>query len=357
MTSSPPSVALIDDGSALSASLPRLAAESRIALDTEADSLHCYFEKLCLIQISVPGGDFLVDPLAGFSIEPLFAALAGKELILHGLDYDLRLLRRVGFSGTPQVFDTAIAARLCGVTEFSLAALIDEHFGVKLTKASQKANWARRPLPVEMAEYAVNDTRFLHRLADIFTARLHELDRWSWFVQACDRAVRATETSRERDAEDAWRIPGSGLLRGRSAAILRELWRWRDAEARAIDRPAFHILHNEQLLAAVDRIDKGGLIEFKHLRGPRLKRFQEAAHRALELPESQWPVFVRNPRPRRTKQQESKLQELKTRRDRTAANLNIDPALIAPKSALEAIAADPSTAEKLMPWQRQLLAV
>jgi ribonuclease D len=82
-----------------------------------------------------------VDPLAGFSLEPLFAALHGKELVLHGADYDLRLLRRVGFAGPTRLFDTMIAARLCGVVEFSLAALIEKHFGLKLAKASQKANW------------------------------------------------------------------------------------------------------------------------------------------------------------------------------------------------------------------------
>ena len=93
--------------------LSRLQGETRVALDTEADSLHCYFEKLCLIQISVPGHDLLIDPLAGFPLTPLFEGLEGKELIIHGADYDLRLLRRVGFATSAPVFDTMIAARLC----------------------------------------------------------------------------------------------------------------------------------------------------------------------------------------------------------------------------------------------------
>src|SRR5215211_7562990 len=121
---------LIDNADDLAAILPLLAAHPRIPIDTEADSLHCYFEKLCLIQISVPGHDLLIDPLAGFSLEPLFAAFAGKELIIHGADYDLRLLRRVGFAGPSRVFDTMIAARLCGIAEFSLAALIKKYFNV-----------------------------------------------------------------------------------------------------------------------------------------------------------------------------------------------------------------------------------
>jgi ribonuclease D len=345
-----------DKAEQLSAWLPSIEAETRIAIDTEADSLHCYFEKLCLIQITATGRDVLIDPLAGFSLEPLFAALTGKELIFHGADYDLRLLRRVGFAGPTRIFDTMIAARLCGVTEFSLAALIESHFGLKLTKASQKANWAKRPLSGEMTDYAVKDTQYLHRLADIFTAQLQGLQRWEWFEQSCEKAIRVTEVLKEKDNPDAWRISGSGTLRGLSAAVLRELWRWRDDEARAADRPAFHVLHNEQLLYAAGRLAQGQPVEFHHLRGSRLRRFQEAAHRAVHLPESEWPVFVRNPRPRPTREDEDRVGVWKKKRDKVAADLSIDPSLIAPRAVLEALVLNPEEGRtRLLPWQAGLL--
>ena len=106
---------LIDNPEALAQILPLLEPYHRIPIDTEADSLHCYYEKLCLIQISIPGYDWLIDPLAGFPLDPLFSSFQGRELIIHGADYDLRLLRRVGFAGPERVFDTMIAARLCGI--------------------------------------------------------------------------------------------------------------------------------------------------------------------------------------------------------------------------------------------------
>ena len=336
--------------------LPGLGTEGRIAVDTEADSLHCYFEKLCLIQVSVPGHDWLVDPLAGFSLEPFFAAIAGRELIFHGADYDLRLLRRVGFTAPARVFDTMIAARLCGVAEFSLAALLKKHFGLEIAKASQKANWARRPLPKIMLDYAVNDTHHLHGVAAIYEAELHRLGRFPWFEQSCERAIRATEVSKERDAEEVWRISGSGLLRGRSAAVLRELWRWRDEEARAVDKPSFHILHNEQLVNAATAIDAGERVEFHHLRGPRAQRFQAAAHRAMEMPESDWPVIVRTSRPRPTREEEERFKQLRIKRDAIAAELKLDPSLVAPKATLESLASQPEeTAARMMSWQRELL--
>jgi ribonuclease D len=348
----------VDSVQALNQMLSALAPPSRIAIDTEADSLHCYFEKLCLIQISVPGGDWLVDPLAGFSMDPLFAALTGKELILHGADYDLRLMRRIGYEGPSRIFDTMIAARLSGVAEFSLAALLKKHFDLDIPKGSQKANWAKRPLPQTMLDYAVNDTRHLHKLAEIYEAELRRLGRFPWFEQCCERAIRATESSRERDTEDAWRISGSGQLRDRPAAILRELWRWRDAEARAVDRPSFHILSNERLLKAAISFHEGHHVDIPHLRGGRRRRFEEAVDRALAMPKSEWPVLVRQVRQRPSRDQEDQMKDLRTKRDAVAAELNLDPSLIAPKAAIEGLVLHDSEAPKqLMPWQRELLGI
>lgn len=355
--------ALIDTPQELADFLPRLALHSRVALDTEADSLHAYREKLCLIQVGLPDdSQELLDPLAGngdgFSLAPFYEALRGKLIVLHGADYDLRLLRRAGGFTADAVFDTMLAARLCGRREFSYAALVKAEFGVELVKGSQKANWAKRPLTETMASYARNDTRYLLGIADRLEARLRELVRWDWFQQSCARAREIAATDRERDTEDAWRIQGSGVFRGRTAAILRELWRWRDEEARAADRPSFHILRNEELLSATRRIDEAGDPPvYRHLNGPRLRRFHEAVARALELPQSEWPVFQRpRGRGRAPADTDKKLEALRTARDRSAAELDLEPSFIASRTALETVAANPdAAAEWLLPWQRELI--
>jgi ribonuclease D len=353
-----PAVPFLDTSEALDRFLPLVTSQGRIAIDTEADSLHCYFEKLCLIQVSVPGHDFLIDPLAGFSLVPFFDALAGRELIIHGADYDLRLLRRVGFGGPSRVFDTMIGARLCGIPEFSLAALISKYFNVQLAKGSQKANWARRPLPAQMIDYAVKDTHYLFEIAAIVETKLRELGRWEWFEQSCERAIVASTVTKERDPDQLWRITGSKDLRGRASALLRALWLWRDAEAQVADRPAFHILHNEQLVEAAARLDRGEDVNFPQLKGGRRARFLSAAQQALALLESDWPKIIRTPRPRTTREQEARFRDLKQKRDALATTLGLDPALIAPKSTLEGLAADPAeAAAKMMPWQRALLGV
>ncbi|HMG06777.1 MAG TPA: hypothetical protein VK581_15065, partial [Chthoniobacterales bacterium] len=125
---------MIQTDSQLAEILPQLERVDRIAVDTEADSLHCYYEKLCLVQLSFGGQDYLVDPLAAIDLAPLSAGLTGKELVLQGADFDLRLLRRSMDFVATRIFDTVIAARLLGVREFSLAALVEKFFEITLTK-------------------------------------------------------------------------------------------------------------------------------------------------------------------------------------------------------------------------------
>jgi ribonuclease D len=347
---------MIDTDAKLAEFLPELKSIERLGVDTEADSLHSYREKLCLLQISFGGNDFLIDPLAHIDLAPLDHALAGKELVLQGADYDLRLLRRsFGFAAT-KVFDTVIAARLLGIRAFSLQALIERYFGVTLPKGSQKANWARRPLPREMAEYAMNDTHYLLALAEKMEAELRDRGRLDWFEQSCRRAVEAAAVERTRDEEDAWRISGAGALRGKTAAVLRSLWRWREKEAEAVDRPPFHVLQNHLLIQAAEQFVAGATPEFRHFSPRRRRTFIDAAREGLDLPESEWPERKRGTGRRPTREMERRAEALRERRDQAASEQGIDPSFIAARGALDALAADETLSETLLvPWQRELL--
>src|SRR5438034_7521094 len=297
----------------------QIEAADRVALDTEADSLHSYREKLCLLQISVPAVagivdagpdsgsasanrdhrsrllsfDFIVDPLAGIDLEPLRRALEPKEIVLHGADYDLRMLRRGLNFVAHKIFDTTIAARLLGIREFSLGALVKRYFGVELHKHSQKANWAKRPLPARMGEYAVNDVHYLLPLAEKLEIDLDRYERRDWLRQSCERAIEQAAVARVRNEDELWRVSGSGALRGRAAAVLRALWQWREREAERADRPPFHILQNEKLLNAALSFDSGSVPDYKHFSHRRREAFREAARSALQAPESDWPVLRR----------------------------------------------------------------
>jgi ribonuclease D len=328
----------------------------RVAVDTEADSLHCYREKLCLLQVSLPGRDYVVDPLAGVDLAPLCAAMEQKEIVLHGADFDLRLLRR-GLNFTAQrLFDTVIAARLLGIREFSLAALVKRYFGVELGKGSQKANWARRPLPARMLEYAINDTHYLLPLAERLESQLKQCDRIDWLRQSCQRAIEQAAVERVRDEDEVWRIRGSASLRGRAAGVLRALWQWREKEAEAADRPPFHILQNHELLNAAVSFASEKLPDYRHFSSRRRQAFRAAAESAMQLPESEWPVSRRRSGTRPSAGMIARTEELRRRRDCVAMELDLEPSFIAPRSTLGVIAADQTRATTLLvPWQRAAL--
>ncbi len=355
----------ITSGGKLAEVIEQISAADRVAVDTEADSLHSYREKLCLLQMSVPSAakagsynDFIVDPLAGLDLEPLRRALESREIVLHGADYDLRMLRRGLNFIAHSIFDTMIAARLLGIREFSLAALVKRYFGLELTKGSQKANWARRPLPRRMAEYAVNDVHYLLPLAKKLEAELDHYQCRDWLRQSCQRAIEQAAVGRVREQNELWRVRGSRSLHGRAAAVLRALWQWREREAEIADRPPFHILQNENLVNAAVSFASGSVPDYKHFSPRRRQTFREAARTALAAPESEWPVLRRRFGTRPTTEAVRRTEELRRRRDKSAEQLGLEPSFIAPRNALEAIATDPTRAASLLvPWQRELLGI
>ncbi len=349
---------LIANAAQLRELISQIEPHDRVAIDTEADSLHCYREKLCLLQVSLPERDYIVDPLADVDLAPLRDALQTKEIVLHGADFDLRLLRRNLDFAARRIFDTMIAARLLGIREFSLAALVERFFDVKLAKGSQKANWALRPLSPRMLEYATNDTHYLLPLAERLERELQERDRLEWLRQSCQRAIEQTAVSRMRDEDEMWRIRGSGSLKGRAAAVLRALWQWRESEAAAVDRPPFHILQNQELLQSAESFALGSVPDYRYFSPRRRRAFCDAAQSALQLPEEEWPVSRRRFGTRPSAEVTRRSEELRLRRDRVARELELEPTFIAPRATLEAIAADHACALNLLvPWQQAALGV
>ena len=259
---------MIETSTALAGLAARIAGADRVGIDTEADSLHCYREKVCLVQVGLADADELVDPLADLDLSPLLDALAGTEIVMHGADFDLRMLYRLGLGAPARIF-AMIAARLTGAAKYGYAALVAEHFGVVLPKGQQKANWGRRPLAPVLAEYARNDTHFLLPLAERLERRLAELGRLTWLEQSCQRAVAAARIVRERDPHTEWRVKGSHTLGPRASAVLRGLWQWRESEARTIDRPPFHVMSNEDLVNAARRVDQDESVSPRGVRSDR----------------------------------------------------------------------------------------
>ena len=349
--------AVIDTDEKLAAFLPRLSAANWVALDTEADSLHAYPEKLCLIQVSIEGADELIDPLSGIKLAPAFEILSQHQIIFHGADYDLRLLRRdCGFVPTT-IFDTMLASRLLGVREFGLVNLVSKFLGVTLEKGPQKANWARRPLTERMEAYARNDTRYLKPIVDLLTAELKAKGRLAWHQQCCARLIADCAVLREADPDAVWRVKGSHHLPPSAMAVLREIWRWREEEAVASNKPPFFVLPPEIMVNLSQGAVAGHVLEklFPHYLTPRRRK---GIAKAIEfgLAEKHPPQPLRRKGHRLNENEKRRLAEVEKRRNKHAEELAIDPTLIASRASLVSLAADRTEHEAdLMPWQRELL--
>ena len=350
---------MINTQEQLAAFLPVIRSAVWLALDTEADSLHAYPEKVCLIQISTTEGDRLVDPLADLDLTPFLDALAGRELIFHAADYDLRLLRKHHEFTPSVIFDTMLAARLLGERQFGLGSLVEKFLGVKLDKGSQKADWAQRPLTPKMEAYARNDTHHLKPLETRLKAELCAKGRLAWHQESCARLIVDCSRPVVVDQDSVWRIKGSTFLERGALAVLRELWHWREREALAANRPPFFVLNHDRLVAiAVEAVINQQWESFlpNHMSPRRRAALMDAVKAGLAVPAGQQPEIIRHKFVRPGEAERHRFNDLIKRRDAHAHKLGIDSSIIAGKSIIGDLARDwDRHAPELMSWQRELL--
>jgi ribonuclease D len=246
------SFTLVNTAEALIEASQRLQGVQRIALDCEAAGFHRYSDRLCLVQLSSEDFTLLLDPLAVDLSETLRPILEDPQVqvVMHGADFDLRLLDRDLEINLRGLFDTQAAASLLGAPAIGLAALLEEHLDIKLSKAHQRADWAQRPLSEGMLVYAASDTRYLMTLADILLAQLQEKGRVEWVGEEFE-LLEAIRWNEEGTGDPIIRVKGAKDLSPRHATALREAITWRDEIAQARDKAPFRIAGDQVLMAVV----------------------------------------------------------------------------------------------------------
>lgn len=238
-----------------------LAGQPSLALDSEAAGFHRYSDRVCLLQLSVNGTTWLVDPLAFDPTGYLRPALEDPsvEVLMHGADYDIRLLDRDLGIRPRGVFDTQVAASLLGETGLGLSALLERHLGITLPKKYQRADWAVRPLPAEMLEYAAGDTAHLRELASRLRERLQRAGRISWAEEEFRRLEEIRWEAEDGERDPVLRVKRAWELGTRAVARLREALVWRDEQARARDRAPFRVVGDPPLVAVA--VENPGSVE------------------------------------------------------------------------------------------------
>lgn len=362
---------LIDTPDALPRAADLLAETSRISLDCEAAGFHRYSDRLCLVQLSTPRADLILDPLALDLTTLLRPLLEDPEVqvVMHGADYDLRLLDRDLGIHLRGLFDTQTAASLLGAKAVGLAALLEEHLGVKLPKTHQRADWAQRPLPRGMLEYASADTRHLHSLADLLAQALEEKGREEWAREEFEvlEAIRWEED----DTDPVTRVKGARDLTPRALRGLREALAWRDEIAQSKDRAPFRVVGDQALLEIVVTRPPS-VEELASLKGvsPHLARqhgrdLLDRLERVDDLPATALGPFPRwrgNGAGRPTPEEEAMANRIRDLRTGKAQELGLDRGVLLSNSQIaEVVRRVPRTVQELTAipgirrWQAEVL--
>jgi ribonuclease D len=366
VTSCPLVYQLLNQPGSLASLLAALEHVDEVSLDTEADNMYHYKTRVCLLQFLVGPEVFLVDVLApGMKLESLWRLLARKHLIMHGSDFDLRLLHDLCGFRPKSIFDTMLAAQLLGRQRIGLGSLLEDHFGAAVDKSGQKANWSQRPITPKLLNYAALDVWHLPALRDILLRELTKLNRVAWIEQQCRAQIESGSTGFAPATDNDWRIGRSERLRGAGLGVLHAVWNWRESQAQRLDTPPFKVCGNALLIKLAEAAEHGepesALLANVHL-GRRHERLFPSLAAAIRA------GLARDPKtlPRRPgrdlnhvslTQAEIELQErIKADRDRLAQKLGFEPTLIANRSQLAQIARVPEKiGEILLPWQAHLL--
>ncbi|TVR62079.1 MAG: ribonuclease D [Gemmatimonadales bacterium] len=345
----PMDIRLIDRDDELQRMQDEVGSARRISLDCEAAGFHRYSDRLCLVQLTAGSTTYILDP---FSVSPetvLRPLLEdpSREVVMHGADFDLRLLDRdlgIHISG---LFDTQVAATLLGKSGIGLQSLLSTELGIDLPKKYQRADWALRPLPDPMLQYAAKDTIHLMDLADRLNEEAERAGRRGWVEEEL-RELEKIRFSEPEPADPAARMKASRDLSDREVHRLREALEWRDAIARERDRAPFRIA-NDSVLVEIARQSPQSMDELMDVRGLNGRLARESGGELLErlarvnaLPDAEVQGLPRrdgNGRGRPPPEEEERFYRLKDVRNQTAERVGIDRGALISNSVLTELAA------------------
>ncbi|MGO9109914.1 MAG: ribonuclease D [Thermoguttaceae bacterium] len=267
-----------------------------IALDTEFVSEHTYRPELCLIQVSTPQRLAMIDTIVVHDVRPFWQAVVdgNHETIVHAARGEMEFCLLAVDRLPKNLFDVQLAAGLTGIEyPAGYGTLVAKLLGESSQKHETRTDWRKRPLSKRQIDYAVQDVYYLGLIRDRLHARLGELGRLPWMKEEteswCEELLRATSSERWR------RVSGTAGLDQRSLAIVHELWKWREGEAKHRDQPARRVLRDDLIIELAKRqtADVKRIRAVRGLeRGDLVRRIDEIAaciQRAMALPGEQCP--------------------------------------------------------------------
>jgi len=359
----------IESDADLESACKRMSEYSIIGVDLEADSMHSFKEKICLIQIATGDEAFLVDPFTITDFSPFVAVLENPEIIkvFHGADFDVRSLDREMGARINNLFDTEIACRFLNIRERGLAALLKDFFDVDVDKKFQKKDWSKRPLAADMVAYSVGDVDHLIPLHAKLKDRLNAMGRLHWAQEEFEAQAQVRYENNQIPPFFR-KIKGAGKLDNRSLAVLENLLILRMTLAEKKDAPLFKVMSNQSLLAMATARPRsvGEMVTRKMLSKRQAQMFGQSCVQAVEdamaLPHKDLPSYPKTVMPRKTPEVMARITALKTMREKQSEVLGMEPGFLINNAALTALAlenpvtrADLDAMGLLRNWQKEAL--
>lgn len=365
-----PAYLMVKDQDELHRIAAGLIREKAIAVDLESDSMFHYQEKVCLLQISTPTQNIVLDTLSLNDLSLLSPIFDDPNMrkVFHGADYDIRSLYRDFGIEVNALFDTQIAARFLGIRETGLASLLRGQLGLVVEKKYQKKDWSVRPLPDDMIAYAIQDACHLLPLSRILENDLRAKDRLFCVEEECELLSKVRPVA-PNNKPLFHRFKGAKRLDSRSLALLEAILQLREELARSRNLPPYKILGNEPIIKIVGlrpatkrelQLIKGvSSKQMKMLGSSILKTIAEV----LELSENELPEFPTNTEPRSRTKMSKRVKALRGWRDRRASEMGIEPSLVCTNAQIRSLALgyrekrkveDMAFVDILHMWQRRL---
>ncbi len=244
------SMSLLTTTDELAAVCDRFSRHPFVTVDTEFLRETTFWPKVCVIQIASPEEAVAIDALAdGVDLSPFFELMANSDVVkvFHAARQDLEIIWRLARLIPAPLFDTQVAAMVCGFGEqASYLELVKAITRANLDKSSRFTDWSRRPLSPAQIDYAIADVTHLRDIYLSLRARLERSNRLDWLVDEMETLT--SPATYEQHPENAWERLRHRARKPRDLAVLMELAAWREAEAQSRDVPRSRVLKDDVLV-------------------------------------------------------------------------------------------------------------
>ncbi len=354
---------LITKQSDLEAAIAAIAKSDFVTVDTEFIRETTFWPELCLIQMATPETTALIDPLArGIDLQPFFDLMADERVlkVFHAARQDIEIVFHLGGLIPHPVFDTQVAAMVCGFGEsVSYEQLVQKVTGARIDKSSRFTDWRRRPLTDRQLEYALADVTHLIDVYRHLKDELEREDRAHWLNEEME--VLTARSTYELHPEDAWKRLKVRVRKPIELAIVREVAAWREREARERNVPRGRVLKDDAIfeIAQQGPRDAEALARLRTTpkgweRSAAAQGLLAAVGRAFAIPKEELPKLPRHSQPQEGSNAAAEL--LKVLLRLVAEDQGVAAKVLATSDDIDRIAAEGERADvaALHGWRREV---